>query len=549
MTPRLGNGQRGKHFEKQVNREKHVMRRRDILKVAGAAVLPGSFAIAQPATARTLRFVPQGGLTVLDPVFTTSPVTAQHGFAIYDTLFAVNARQEVRPQMAEGAAFSDDGRTCLIRLRDELKFHNGEPVLARDCVASLIRWTGRNLSGQAIAEQVDTWGTQDDRTIKIALKRRLPSLLSLVAGDSGFMPFIMPEHVAATSPFKQVTETIGSGPYRFVKDEFVPGSSAAYRRNELYVPRQEPPDASSGGKVAHFDRVEWNAMPDFATATAALRAGEVDWCEHVPADLVPVLRRDPELTVGNAVPSGYTGMLRFNHLQPPFNNVAYRRAVLMAVNQADYMATVSGTDPTASRACKSFFACGRIYGREIGTRSMPADLEAARAALKAAGYHGEKVVLLSPADSAALGPMGDVTHDLLTKMGMSVEMVVTDNATLQQRRMSKEPVEKGGWSIFHGFLSASHLDNPVGNGFARRMGGAGFFGWYADEALEQHVREWLFAETETSRETAADAYQSRAFETVPSIPLGQFHIRTAYRKNLVGRVDGYGVYLWNLRRV
>ncbi len=269
------------------------MRRRDILKAAGAAVLPGSFAIAQPASARTLRFVPQGGLTVLDPVFTTSPVTAQHGFAIYDTLFAVNARQEVRPQMAEGATFSDDGRTCLIRLRDELKFHNGEPVLAQDCVASLIRWTGRNLSGQAIAEQVDTWGTRDDRTIKITLKRRLPSLLSLLAGDSGFMPFIMPEHVAATSPFKQVTETIGSGPYRFLKDEFVPGSSAAYRRNELYVPRQEPPDASSGGKVAHFDRVEWNAMPDFATATAALRAGEVDWCEHVPTDLVSVLRRDP----------------------------------------------------------------------------------------------------------------------------------------------------------------------------------------------------------------------------------------------------------------
>ena len=525
------------------------MRRRDVLKLAGAAALPGRFAIAQPAGARTLRFVPQGGLTVLDPVFTTSPVTAQHGFAIYDTLFAVNSQQDVLPQMAEGASFSDDGRTCLIRLRDGLKFHNDEPVLARDCVASLVRWTGRNLSGQAIAEQVDTWGVRDDRTVRITLKRRLPSLLPLLAGDSGFMPFIMPEHVAATSPFKQVTETIGSGPYRFIKDEFVPGASAAYRRNDAYVPRQEPPDASSGGKVAHFERVEWNAMPDFATATAALRAGEVDWCEHVPADLVPMLRREAGLTVANAVPSGYTGMLRFNHLQPPFDNVAYRRAVMMAVDQADYMAVVTGGDPTAFEICRSFFACGRSYGREIGAAAMPGDLAGARAALKAAGYHGEKVVLLSPSDSAALGPMGDVTRDLLTKIGMNVDMVVVDNATMQQRRMSKEPVEKGGWSIFHGFLSASHLDNPVGNGFARGTGGAGFFGWYGDAVLEEHVREWLFAETEAARETAADAFQSRAFESVPSVPLGQFHIRTAYRKNLVGRVEDYGVFLWNVRRV
>jgi len=148
-----------------------------------------------------------------------------------------------------------------------------------------------------------------------------------------------------------------------------------------------------------------------------------------------------------------------------------------------------------------------------------------------------------------LGPMGEVTHDLLRKIGMNVEMVVTDNATMQQRRMSKEPVEKGGWSIFHGFLPAGHLDNPVGNGFARGLGGAGFFGWYADEALERHVREWLLADTAEARETAADAFQTSGFETVPSIPLGQFHIRTAYRKNLVGRIEGYGVFFWNIRRV
>jgi peptide/nickel transport system substrate-binding protein len=261
------------------------------------------------------------------------------------------------------------------------------------------------------------------------------------------------------------------------------------------------------------------------------------------------LRRDPNLTIGNAVPSGYTGMLRFNHLQPPFNNVVSRRAVLMGVKQSDYLAAITGDDPSAARTCQSFFACDGRPDREGGAASMPGSVDAARRALTAAGYAGETVVLLSPADSSVLAPIGDVTHDLLKKMGMNVDMVVTDNATMQQRRVSKAPVEQGGWSIFPGFLPASHLNNPVGNGFTRGLGAAGFFGWYSDEQVEQHVQDWLFADSPLARQSAAEAFQRRAFDTVPSVPLGQFHIRTAYRGNLVGRVEGYGVFLWNIRRV
>jgi peptide/nickel transport system substrate-binding protein len=524
------------------------MRRRDVLKLAGVAALPGRFAIAQPAGSRTLRFVPQTGLTVLDPIINPVQVTAHFGCAIYDTLFGVNTRQELKPQMAKEFTVSDDGRTWLIRLREDLKFHTGEPVRAQDCAPSLARWAARNSAGQTILENVESWGTQDDRTIKIALKRRLPSLLWLLAVDKGTMPYIMPEHVAKTDPFKAVTETIGSGPYVFNKDEFVPGSFASFKRNAVYATRQEPPDWSSGGKVAHFDRMEWNAIPDSATAAAALRAGEVDWYEQVQADLVPAMRRDPGLTVGNAVPFGYTGMLRFNHLQPPFNNAAYRRAVQMAVRQGDYMSVVTGGDATSFRICKALVSCGSVQGREVGETLMPEDLEGARGALKAAGYHGEKIVILSPADTSVLAPMGDVTFDLLTKMGMNVELVATDAGTLQQRRLSKEPVEKGGWSIFHSFLPSHQLNNPVTNGFARGLGAKGFFGWYADDPIEQHVREWLFAETAPERDAATDAFQTRGFETVPSIPLGQFHIHTAYRKNLVGRVEGYGPYFWGIRR-
>jgi len=458
------------------------MRRRTFLRTAAggaaASALPRRFAIAQTTRARTLRFVPQANLTLLDPIFTTALVTINHGWAIYDTLFGANIKQEIKPQMADGYTVSDDGRTYLIKLREGLKFHNGEPVRAQDCVPSLTRWAMRETLGQTVWKFVDACSALDDRTIKVTLRQPLPIFIEAIGKGGASVPFIMPEHLAKTDPFKQVTETIGSGPFRFVKDEFVPGSLVAYAKNADYVPRQEPAEWTAGGKTVHFDRVEWRVIPDSATAAAALQAGEVDWYEQVQADLVPLLRRNPEVTIGSANPTGFNGILRFNHLHPPFNNIAVRRAVLLAVNQADYMAAITGNDTGAFNACKAVLPCGTAYGREIGTAAMPGDLAKARAALAASGYNGEKVVIVSPIDFVTIGPMGDVTYDLLKKLGMNVELVSTDWGTLTQRRASREPVEKGGWSIVHTWAPSVIIGDPVQQFFARGLGASGWFGWF-----------------------------------------------------------------------
>ena len=224
--------------------------------------MPAPFAIAQPARARTLRFVPQANLTLLDPIFTTALVTINHGWAIYDTLFGADIKQNLKPQMADGYTVSDDGRTYLIKLREGLKFHNGEPVRAQDCTQSLIRWAARETIGQTVWKFVDNCGAQDDRTIKVTLKQSLPIFIEAIGKGGASVPFIMPEHLARTDPFKQVTETIGSGPFKFAKAEFVPGSSVVYEKNPDYVPRQEPAEWTAGGKVAHFDRIEWRVIPE-----------------------------------------------------------------------------------------------------------------------------------------------------------------------------------------------------------------------------------------------------------------------------------------------
>jgi peptide/nickel transport system substrate-binding protein len=398
-------------------------------------------------------------------------------------------------------------------------------------------------------QYVDTCVAADDRTIRITLKRPIALFIPSIARGGASVPFIMPEHIATTDPFKQISETVGSGPYRFLADEFVPGAHAAYARNAAYVPREEPAEWTVGGKVTNFDRIEWRIIPDSGTAAAALQAGEVDWYEQVEPDLVPLLRRDPNIHIGLHNPTGYNGVLRFNHLHPPFNNVAVRRAVLMAVNQHDYMTSVTGGDETAYRTCKSMFPCGSRYGQDVGAEAMQGDIVKARAMLRESGYNNEKVVLLNPTDLTTVGPLGNVTYDLLRKIGMNVEMVATDWGTVVQRRVSREPVEKGGWSIIHTWGPSTIRFTPVEHSQIRGLGPTAWFGWYKDETIEAMTRRFVEASTDAERDAIALEIHQRAFEMVPCVPLGTFQIRSAYRNNLTGVIEATGPYFWNVRRV
>ncbi|HEX4170937.1 MAG TPA: ABC transporter substrate-binding protein [Acetobacteraceae bacterium] len=528
------------------------MQRRSLLRGGAvgiaAAALP-RFSIAQPANARVLRFVPQANLTVLDPIITTAAVTANHAWMVWDTLFGVNTAQQVKPQMADGYTVSDDGRTYLIRLRDGLKWHDGEPVRAQDCAQSLARWAARDTFGQTAAKVVDAWAAADDRTIKVTLKQPFPLLIEAIAKADAQIAFMMPERLAKTDPFKTITEIVGSGPYRFVKEEFVAGSSAAWAKFDGYVPRQEPPEWTSGGKVARLERIEWKIIPDAATASAALQNGEVDWYEQVQADLVPLLKRSSDITFAASNPQGYIAGLRFNHLHPPFNDVRMRRAVLTAVNQADYMGAITGNDRSEWRVCRSQFPCGTTYGVEVNLPVQQGDLQAAKALIKESGYSGQKAVIINPTDFATIGPLGDISYDMFRKIGINTELVATDWGSVVQRRTSKEPVEKGGWSVFHTWFTGGFIINPVVSAPFRGQGAAGWFGWYDNPKVEAMTQEWLEAKDEEARKKIAAAIQQENYQQVPTVTLGQFQIPTALRTSLAGRVECSSPLFWNIRRV
>ena len=523
--------------------------RRQLLRTATAAALAAP-ALAHGEASQVLTFVPQADLAVLDPVWTTTYQTRDHGLLVFDTLFGADSSFRAQPQMAEGAVAEDGGRVWRITLRDDLLFHDGEKVLARDCAASIRRWGARDGFGQALLAATDEIAAADDRTIVLRLKHPFSLLPDALAKTPPSICPMMPERLAATDPYKQVTEMIGSGPYRYKADERVAGSRVVYERNPRYVPRASgTPDGTAGPKIAHFDRIEWRIMPDSATVAAALQQGEIDWWLTPQADLLPLLRRAERLNVTNIVPTGFVATLRFNQLQPPFDNPAIRRALLGAIAQSDYMIGMVGTDPSLWRVPTGYFTPNTPLANDAGMAALtgPRDLDAVRHALDAAGYRGEKIVLLTPTDIASAKALADISADLLHRLGMNVEAPAMDWATLVGRRVKMDPVAQGGWSIFHTSWSGLDQINPAGHIFLRGNGKAASPGWPDSPKLEALRDAWFKAPDLPAQQALAREMQMQAFQDVPYIPLGQYFQPTAYQKNLTGVLTGSPVF-WNVRR-
>lgn len=527
------------------------MKRREFLLGTAALSAAGPFlaqtASAQQASATLMKFAPQANLSALDPVWTTATVTNNHAYYIFDMLYGADENLKPQPQMAEGHQVSADGLLWRITLRDGLMFHDGSPVKAADCAASLKRWTQRDAYGQLLGRAAESFGAADDRTIEIKLKRPFPRLLECLA-KTDQPPVIMPERLAKTDANTQVSEMIGSGPYKFVAADYVSGSRVAYEKFDGYKPRSEPPSRNAGGKVAHFKRIEWTILPDPATAAAALTRGEIDWWERPLADLQPMLASSPDIRQEVIDKAGRGAIMRLNHLHPPFNNPEVRAAVRMAVKQEDYMRATQGDDTSLWQTCRSLWFRGTPYYAGEAEDLMPQSLEKAKAALKESGYNGEKVVIINPTDFPDIGPLGEVTFELLKQLGMNVEMAASDWGTVVQRRSSREPVEKGGWSIFHTTGSAISWGDPAQSTIIRGQGEKGWFGWWKSDKAEELAEAWLYAPDEATQKEKAKELNRLALTEVATIPLGQFLSRTAYRKSLTGVLPGTAPYPWGVKR-
>jgi peptide/nickel transport system substrate-binding protein len=521
------------------------MHRRQFLAGTGALLAPS---VARAQDSRILRFVPSTGLAILDPVFTPATPTLPFGLAIYESLFSVDEHLSAHPQMAEGYVIEDDGRRWIIRLRDGLRFHDGAPVLARDCVASINRWMQRDAVGKTLALRLDVLEAPDDRTVVFRLKKPFPQLpFALGKAQPNILP-IMPARLATTDPSRQITELVGSGPFRFVPDEFQAGSLAVQARFDAYVPRNEPPVGTSGGRIAKVDRIEWRAIPDPSTAANALMTGEVDWVETPLPDLFPVLRRSRSVVVDVFNPHGLLPLLRPNHVSGPTANPGVRRAILATLDQREMMEAVTGSEPGSFTVPVGVFMPGGPSANTAGMgREGPKSQAEIRVMLKEAGYRGERIVLLHPADAGANDAMCHVIAHRLSEAGFNVDDQVMDFATMLMRRNNRDVPDKGGWSLLIALApGADHVSPMVALGL--RTGAAAWVGWPEDPRVEALRERWIDTGDEAEQKRLAAEIQDIALDDVLFVPLGHYVQKSAWRSNVTGVLKAPYPVMWNVEK-
>ncbi|WP_424140527.1 ABC transporter substrate-binding protein [Roseomonas chloroacetimidivorans] len=526
------------------------MHRRHLFQIAAAAPMLTVPRLSSAQGSRALKYVPYTDVAVLDPIWSTAYVTRDHAAMVYDTLFALDEKLTPQHQMLEGHSVSDDGLRWTLVLRPGLFFHDGEPVLARDCVASVTRWARRDSFGQALMAVTEELSAPDDRTIQFRLKKPFGLLPYALARNGAPYPAIMPERLAKTDAFTQLTEITGSGPFRFKADERVAGVRTVYTRFEKYNPRQGgTPSGTAGPKIVHFDRVEWLVQPDPGTAVNALIAGEVDMFYNPPTDLLPLLKRSSELRVYQNDPLGNIAIMRVNHLHPPFNNQGVRRAVLSAIHQEDFMLAMMGDDRALWRDGIGLFPPGTPMASEAGLEILrsPKKPEEAKRALEAAGYKGERALVMISTDSPKLQAIGEVAADLMRRIGMNVDQQTMDWGTVVQRRAKKEPVDQGGWSAFFTTFGGQDMLDPAGFLALRGSGERAWFGWPTNQKLESLRTQWLESNDLAQQRAICSEIQVEAMADVPYMPLGQVFYASAAKKELTDILRGFSIF-WNMKR-
>ena len=533
----------------------HIMRWKRPTIASALSVLALSVALTSQAMTsqamakgKTITAVMHSDLRVIDPLFTTAYITRDHGYMVYDTLLATDSSFKIQPQMAD-VKVSDDKLTYTFTLRDGLKWHDGAPVTAEDCVASLKRWGRVDNMGQKLMDFTASIEPIDAKSFALKLKEPYGLVLESIGKPSSYTPFMMPKRMAETPAGQQMKEQIGSGPFKFVQAEFQPGVKSVYEKNTDYVPRKEAPSWTSGGKVAKVDRVEWITMPDAQTAVNALQSGDIDFMENPSFDLLPVLKGNKEIKIETLNKLGFQTLGRMNFLHPPFDNVKVRRAALLAMNQKDVLDALVG-NPEYYKICGAFFVCDTPLATEEGAGGLikGGSMAEAKKALAESGYDGTPIVIMAPGDVVTLKAQPIVAAQQLRDAGFKVDLQATDWQTVVTRRASQKPPKEGGWNMFFTNWVGADVVNPIANfSIGGRGTKGGWFGWAENAKIEELKDKFARSVSPEEQKKIAAEIQKEAYEQVIYVPLGQYLAPSAWRKSLTGVLDGPATPIfWNI---
>lgn len=504
--------------------------------------------MAAGVQAQTITAVMHSSLRVLDPIITTAHITRNHGYMIYDTLLATDEENNVRPQMLEKWTVSDDGKTYTFTLRDGLKWHDGQPVTAADCLASVKRWAQQDKMGQMVMEMVTESKVVDDKSFTLSLSEPGELVLRALAKPSGIAPFMMPARIAETPASQPIKEHIGSGPFKMVESEFQPGLQVVYEKNPDYVPRSEPISGMAGGKQVLVDRVKWISTPDAMTSLNALINGEIDYLEQLPFDLEPLIANNDGFAVEVLDSMGYQTVMRMNHLHKPFDNKQIRQAAMYAINQESILQAQIG-NPNYYQTCPALFGCGLPYENDAGHEiSVKPDIAKAKELLKEAGYDGTPVLILQPTDTPSVNTQPVVIAEALRAAGFTVNMQAMDWQTVVTRRAVQAPPAEGGWNIFATNNTMIEALDPLRAFGVVANGPKAWFGWPDVPAIEELRLEFARATDDAQRKDLAARIQKLVVEEGVLLPMGQYKVPAVYSKKLEGVLKSPVPVFWNIKK-
>jgi peptide/nickel transport system substrate-binding protein len=502
------------------------------------------------AKAETLKAVMNSDLKIVDPIWTTAYVQRGFGYMVWDTLFALDEKLQVQPEMVDKWEVSPDKLAWTFTLRDGLVWSDGAPVTSEDCIQSIKRWGARDSMGQKLLASVVGFEAVDARTFKMKMKEPYGLVLQSLGKPSSNVPFMMPKRVAETDPFTQIKaeDVIGSGPFVFIAKEWKPGEKVVFVKNPTYKPRPEPASGLAGGKIAKVDRIEWIWIPDAQTQVAALQNGEVDMLESPGPDLYPIMAADKNIKLFDGNPLGNQYALRFNTLFKPFDNPKIRHAAMVAFNQEDFLKATIG-DPKYYKLCKAVFVCGSPLGSDEGMADvLNANAAKAKQLLAEAGYDGTPVVLLQSTDLTVLTNMAPVAKAQLEAAGFKVDVQAMDWQTLVARRTKKDPPDKGGWNAFITSWVAADILNPVSAAFFNASCDKALFGWPCDETIEK-MRDQFAKEADPAKQKQIAIDLQKYWVDHPThVHLGQWYQPIALRAEIEGMMVAPAAVFWNMSR-
>jgi peptide/nickel transport system substrate-binding protein len=521
------------------------MLRRLLLAVC-ASLLAGP-ALAQP---KTLKVVMHSDLKILDPIWTTAYIVRNHGYLIYDTLFALDAKLEPQPQMVESWTVSDDKLTWTFKLRDGLKWHDGTPVTSADVIPSIKRFTDKDVQGGLLAKVTQSMSAVDDRTFRIVLKEPFGLVLKTLAKSASVPLFVMPRRVAELPISQQLADTTGSGPFIFKKDEWKPGEKvglcpqsrttcrAASRRRASPAARSPSSTASNGSR-----------FPDGQTAINALLSGEIDMIETPAHDLLPVLEKDSsiEVRVPDHARQHLRAALQLEAAAVRQPQVPPRRRIRVEPGRLPEgrdrrPALLQGMPARCSAAARPSRARRARGHPAVELRGVEEAAEGRRATT------ASRSCCCRPPTSTRLSTSAPVAKSLLEKGGFKVDVQSMDWQTQVSRRAKKDPVDKGGWNISMtagGDGAALRPDRePLHRGDRRprpvRLA--------IDEEIEK-LRMAFARESDPKKQFAlAEKVQKRVLDLGVTVPLGQFVQPMARRTTVSGNVASPVTVFWNVEK-